>query len=164
MSEILDRVQPQGLIPRWSEKVRSGSIVSAVGQFETCGKGLWLVGRGGPVVAAATAQSLLIDGSIQSLLYVMTEDYLRSERPEGEREYSARLDDDLWILSGYGTEHRTESGWVDSTLDGVISRRFDRGLPTIVTSMQRPKEFFHGNLASEIFYQAAIMDVTREEG
>jgi len=163
VAPLLEGARPQGLVEKWSEHVAAGDVVRAVGNFEFCGKGLWLVGRHGVAVAAAVAQDLLISESIGSLLYLRSSDYLASERPEGEREFRSRLDDDLLILSGYGDEHRTESGWVDSTLDALIGRRFDQGLPTIVTSKSRPKDSFLGNLSSDIFLIAVIMEVTREE-
>lgn len=163
VAPLLEGARPPGLVEKWSERVTAGDVVRAQGNFDFCGKGLWLVGRNGVAVATAVAQDLLIRESIGSLLYLRSSDFLASERPEGEREFRSRVDDDLLILSGYGDEHRTESGWVDSTLDALIGRRFDQGLPTIVTSKSRPKDSFLGNLSSDIFFIAVIMEVTHEE-
>lgn len=161
--KISGRIAPKGIVDVWSNAVRDGKILRAEGQFETCGKGLWIAGNGGSAVACAAVQELLIDRTIESALYVRTEEYLQSERPEGERQYRNRTGADVLILSGYGAERRNESGWAEATLDNLVAGRFDAGLPTIVTSILKTPTTFCGFVGSEVFYGAAIMEASREE-
>lgn len=163
IAPILAKTRPEGLVEKWLGAFREGRILRAEGEFETCGKGLWVQGHNSAAVAAAAVQDLLLDSTVESALYVMTEDYLTAERPDGDKDLAFRAFDDVVILSGYGTERRSESGWAEATIDGLIARRFDRGLPTIVTSMLRPPTTFGGNLASEIFFITSIMESTHEE-
>jgi hypothetical protein len=159
----LELVRPLDVVQKWAQMVRDGKIVHSVGAVETCGKGLWLVGNQSTKIATAVAQQLLIEGAITSLFYTGVEDYLDSQRPGADTTYEGHRDDELWILKGYGTERRSESGWAVDTLDALISRRYDKGLPTIVASIFKPQDSFHGNLAADIFYSGVIMEVTHEE-
>lgn len=159
VKDLLQSVKPTGIVGKWADAVRGGKIVAAEGQFETCGRGLWLAGNGGGAIAASVVQDLIISSTIESALYVRTEEFLQSERPEGSRQYRDKAMSDVLILSGYGTERKTE--WAEATLDDLIVSRFDRGLPTIVTSLVKHPDSFCGYLGTEIFWSAAIMEATR---
>lgn len=159
ITPMLANVRPEKLIEEWYANVKRGKVVKAEGEFATCGKGIWFVGITSGPVACALSQSLIIDEAIESALYVRTEDYLQSERPEGERQYRSKIYSDLLILSGYGTERKTE--WAEATLDDILASRFDKGLPTIVTSAMKPPESIAGYLTGEMFFSAAIMDGNR---
>lgn len=161
ITPILNDIRPVDLVPLWYDIVKEGKVVKAEGEFATCGKGIWFVGVSSGPVACGIAQSLIIEGSISSALYIRTEDYLQSERPEGERQYRDRIYSDILVLSGYGTERKTE--WAEATLDDLIASRFDKGLPTIVTSTMKPPDSIAGYLSGEMFFSAAIMDGSRGE-
>ena len=145
VAEICGTMKPSGLIFEWMNYVREGKIISS-DNYSTCGKGLWIKGGGGVTPLVACMQDLIVEGTIMSALYVRTEDYLRSERPEGEREYRGLVTCDVMVLAGYGSERRTESGWAEATLDDLIVSRFDKGLPTLVTSLMVPPTSFAGYL------------------
>lgn len=165
VEQTLARVRPANAIREWDDAVRSGKVVEAEGMYQTCGVGLWIVGTQGSAVACALIQALIIDEVIDSALHVRTHDYLESERPQGSGEFRERAEESkILVLSGYGTERRNnESGWAVDTLDNLIASRFDRGLPSIVTTNMKPPASFCGNLAAEVFSVAAIMEAPREE-
>lgn len=163
VARVLSAMRPSDAVGVWMQAVRDGRIVRAQGHFATCGKGLWITGPHSAAVACAMVQELIITNSVVSALYVRTEDYLQSERPEGERQYRDRAMSEVLILSGYGSERRTESGWAESTLDNLVASRFDAGLPTVVCSHLKPPSSMCGYLGNELFYGAAIMETTREE-
>lgn len=153
--------RPEDALSRWRSDLESGLILRAEGAFETCGVGLFLTGRHAGVVAAALLQDLITDGVIESGLYVMVEDYLASERPDGDRVFSESIWSDVLVLAGLGTERRTD--FARETVEGMLSRRFDRGLPTIVASSRKMRDMLPEDLSMEAFRQIAIMEVSREE-
>lgn len=148
----LAQCDPPDGISLWVTRVSDGRIVRAQGEYLTCGKGLWLHGPNGPALGAAILQSLIVNEHIETGLFVRTEQYLQSERPEGDRQFRDRQECDVLVLAGYGTERRNESGWAEATLDNLIVTRYEQGLPTIVTSMRMPPTALSGYLCDELFY------------
>jgi hypothetical protein len=148
-------VRPHGIIEDWVAAVIDGKVVSSQ-DYTRCGKGIWVKGAGAVTPLVSALQDLIVGGHIMSGLYLRTEDYLRSERPEGEREYRDKIYNDVVILAGYGSERRTDSGWAEATLDDLLVSRFDKGLPTLVTSLSRPPESFSGYRSDEMFLPAMV--------
>lgn len=155
------KARPEDALARWRMDVASGKVVRAIGEFDTCGVGLFLTGRHASVVAAALLQDLIADEIVESGLYVMVEDYLASERPEGDRRFSESIWSDVLVLSGLGTERRTD--FARETVEGLLVRRFDRGLPTVIASAHKMRDILPEDLSMEAFRQVAIMEVSREE-
>lgn len=153
--------RPDGAIARWVGQLVDGKILRAVGHYETCGLGLFLTGRRATAVAAALLQDLLVGEVIESGLYVMGEDYLVSERPEGDRRFTESVWSDVLVLAGLGSERRTD--FARETLEGLLIRRFDKGLPTIVASGMKMHDLLPEDLTLEAFRQIAIMEVTGAE-
>lgn len=161
MRNVSITTRPEGALARWMQQLSDGKILRAVGHYETCGLGLFLSGRRSTTVAAAMLQDLLISESIESGLYVMAEDYLSSERPDGDRRFTESVWSDVVVLAGLGTERRTD--FARETLEGLMVRRFDKGLPTIVASGLKMNDLLSEDLAAEAFRQIAIMEVAGEE-
>lgn len=144
----------------WLDAVCGLKIVKAEGS-ELCGVGLLLVGKPGSgktTLATTVLQevgiraklSAWVSREIPSLpLYFTTyPDALMLAQKSYDRDEDAgflvdRLfgrarnsDDDvrILVLDDLGKEHRTASGWSENWFDHLLRARFDRGLPTIVTT------------------------------
>ena len=162
VQRVKSRLAPDLAVDGWLAGMRDGRILRAEGEYYTCGKGLWL---GGPDVgdlsalAAALTQELIIESVVESAYFITPEEYLTAERPDGDREVLEKCRRDVLVLSGYGSERRNEQGWAEATLAMLLSHRWDRGNPTIVTSNRSAPASF-GN---EMFYSAAIMGGTHGE-
>jgi hypothetical protein len=61
------------------------------------------------------------------------------------------------IIEGVGTHHQSASGWSDTVISGVLSRRYDRGLPTIVTT---PIARSLSGLPDDYWVKSAFAEVT----
>lgn len=141
--------------PKWTERALSGAVVAAVGQYETCGKGLWATGTMANAYMTATMRDLMVQ-TTYSGLYLPVNEYLDSVRPEGDRRFSARAaEDSIVVLSNVGTEPMTE--WTRASIRSLILKRFDAGLPTLVSAVCEPSEYLVDSLAEEIFVRIAIM-------
>lgn len=162
---IKARLTSADAVDGWIAGMRDGRILRAEGHYYTCGVGLWLVGRTVrdvadlSALAAAMTQELVIESVVESAYFVTPEEYLTAERPDGDREVLDKCRRDVLVLSGYGSERRNEQGWAEATLAMLLSHRWDRGNPTIVTSTRSAPESF----GSQMFYSAAIMGGTHGE-
>lgn len=147
----------------WMTSVRDGKIIRAVGS-NLCGKGLLLVGqpgRGKTTLALAVIQEMLTtfpleafsppeSGVVIKPCYFTTfNDVLELKgatmedaTPEQETLYYGMLGECLndsynirvLIIDDVGKEHASLSGWQKNMLHHVLRTRFNRGLPTIVTT------------------------------
>lgn len=134
VSELVDTSNPPGRIRNYLKSFREGDILRAVGKYKTCGRGLWIVGgEEADVIAAAILQSLILDQTIESGFYVNVHDLVEAESPTGES-FGDNLFSDLLVLQGPGDQHQSASGWSDNIIFGLLRRRYDRGLPTIVST------------------------------
>jgi hypothetical protein len=146
------------LVEKWVTAVREGRIIKAEGQFDTCGKGMWISNAHGAAIGAAIAQTMVIEGVAESIFYIRSQDYLRSEQPGGDREFRDKAESDIMILTSYGEEYRSENNWAGAVLDDLLASRFDKGLPTIVATSRKPPESLCGYLTSEMFWSIGIME------
>lgn len=148
---------PDDLATQWYDETLSGLVVAAVGHYETCGRGLWATRP----LATAYLTALMRDLMVQrpfSGLYVSVDNYLDSIRPDGDRRYSLRLEeDDLVVLANVGSEPMTD--WTRAAVRSLLIKRFDAGLPTLVSATVEPSEYLSDSLAKEMFLRVAIMKV-----
>ena len=133
-------------VANYSLRFRSGSILKAEGSPD-CGKGLLLAGSPGSgktALASVVAQALvrssrsLWEGVDRPVFFVTYPDYLLSLQRSFSTEESSlektALGAGLLVLDDLGKEHKTASGWSESVFDSLLRLRFDRGLPTLVTT------------------------------
>ena len=146
----------------WMSIFDMGDVVRASGN-RYCGRGLLLAGlpgRGKSTVAAATIQTIMLNSPLQAFdvseesvlirpCYFMTfNDVLAlqgrmMDSPtdweevlyygilgEAHDPYNIRV----LVIDDVGKEHASLSGWQSSVLHHVLRTRFNRGLPTIVTT------------------------------
>lgn len=146
---------PEGLTTTWAEDVLSGLVVAAVGEFETCGRGLWATGSGATTYLTALMRDLMVQRPFRGL-YLPVDDYLDSMRPDNERKYADRVaSDDIVLLANVGTEQMTE--WTRATVRSLLLKRFDAGLPTLVSATCERSEYLADTLAEEMFTRVGIM-------
>lgn len=136
------------------EKVRvyvdsfsSGKVLKAEG-VDACGRGLLLAGAPGSgktALSSVIAQELIrsvprpvwkeID---RPVFFVTYPEYLlslqKSFGTDEESLESIAMSSGLLILDDLGKEHKTSSGWAEATFDSLLRIRFDRGLPTFITT------------------------------
>lgn len=133
------RTQPEDVVSQYTHYFRDGKILRASGSYEMCGKGLWMVGdEPAEILAAAIVQALALEGHVGSAYWVDVNDFIESESPGGERLGEKRWSDIL-VIQGAGEHHKSASGWSDTLLYGLIRRRYDQGLPTVVASPLPPE-------------------------
>lgn len=132
----------------YKSSFHEGRILRAEGSAE-CGRGLLLAGSPGAgktALAAVLGQSLIRDttsrdfwnGFTHPVFFATYPEYLaslqRSFSKEEESLESIALNCGVLILDDLGKEHKTSSGWSEATFDYLLRLRFDRGLPTVVTT------------------------------
>jgi hypothetical protein len=148
------------MVATWMDKVAQGEIIRARGL--SCGLGLCLIGQPGhgkTVLSTVIAQTLIRSVTLDAL---STTQGVRPTRPIYFSYYPEMLDlakkamnndDDadslidalygrgqdidtvrVLILDDLGKEHTTASKWAEHFFDHLLRSRFDRGLPTIITS------------------------------
>jgi hypothetical protein len=157
-------VSPPHPLEQWIDKATSGLIIGAAGRFETCGVGLWLRGvRGGPALLSAILQHLMVEMEADGItgMYVNVEDYLQWER---DRDFEGSLlpqtrDRSVLVLAGLGGERSTE--WTDGTVRSLLTRRFEAGLPTLVSAQYAASTILGEGLGTEMFLPLAIMEASR---
>lgn len=156
--ECLDKADPRDATRNWSRSFREGRVLESEDP-RLCGRGLYLVGKfAADFIGAATMQALILEGHARTGLYINVTDLLEAESPDGEPLLDRRWVD-LMLINGVGTHHTTASNWSNSVLNGLIRRRFDRGLPTIITSPVGPQD---SGLVSGLFDQAFITVLFKE--
>lgn len=120
---------PDNAVHSYANAFREGKILRAEGFSESCGKGLWLYGKvQGPYVASALVQSLIMEGHASSATWVHIDDVIE----EGTYNTTIERFDDLMVIQGIGEHHKSASGFADTMISGLLRRRFNKGLPTIV--------------------------------
>lgn len=149
------QVDPEGPFQRWLLALREGRIVRAEGLLESCGLGLWAVGS----QASALLSAILAD-SADTLgyngLYLPVTDYLESMRPDGDRRFSDRVEaDEVLVLANLGSENQTD--WTQATVRSLLFKRYEEGLPTLVSAFDRPEAQLPPSFAHDAFLTVAIM-------
>jgi hypothetical protein len=132
-------VQPEGWLQKWTGAFREGRILRS-DDYKMCGMGLYIVGESrANFIGAAAMQALILQGHVKSARYITMEDLVEAESPEGERLGDRRWVD-LMLIKGVGMQRMTVADWGNSVVNSIVRRRYDKGLPTIVTSMAQPGE------------------------
>lgn len=154
------RTTPDGFVHQWIRSASEGKVIRAAGEFDTCGVGIWGRGDIGPAYFCAVLQDVMLalEESEATGLYINVEDFLDSERDFSDDAPRIPKDRDIMVLSGVGTERRTD--WTDGTIRALLTRRFELGLPTLVSSLYEPTEILNAGLAREAFVNVAIMRET----
>jgi DNA replication protein DnaC len=149
-------------IKKWIGHLDRGSVVRASGE-DNCGKGLLFAGkpgRGKSTVAASILQTVMLNSPLLAFdveeggvlirpCYFMTFNDVLSlsgrlmDSPtdweevlyygvlgEAHDSYNIRV----LVIDDVGKEHSSLSGWQKNVLHHVLRNRFNRGLPTIVTT------------------------------
>jgi DNA replication protein DnaC len=100
------------------------------------GKGLWLTTPDdrGHFYAATLLQTALVLGAAKSGLYLTVNDLVEAESPNADERLGDHRWVDLMVIQDVGTHHQSASGWSDNLISGVLSRRYDRGLPTVIST------------------------------
>lgn len=154
-------------INSWMAGVKSGKVIRNSGS-RTCGHGLILYGepgRGKTTLAVSIIQEMMVKFPLQSFdppesgvvirpCYFMTfnelldlkGEMMDSPTPEQETLFCGVLGECLndsyniriLVLDDLGKEHSTLTGWQKSLFHHVIRTRFNRGLPTIITTNIEP--------------------------
>ncbi len=148
---------------RWLDSVKNGKVIRAVGS-PACGLGLLLCGlpgRGKTTLALSVIQEMMTTFPLESFsppesgvvirpcYFTTFNDVLELKgatmedpTPEQETLYYGMLGECLndsynirvLIIDDVGKEHASLSGWQKNMLHHVLRTRFNRGLPTIVTT------------------------------
>lgn len=139
IADCLHAAEPADYFKKWMASFRDGEVLVSDNP-RLCGRGLYLVGGfEADFMGAVVLQVLLLEGQVSSGLYLNVEDFLESEAPDGER-LGERRWVDLLVLRGLGEHYSTATNWANSTLAGLVRRRLDKGLPTVVSTGKPPQE------------------------
>ena len=121
--------QPHGVIHSYAQAFRDGKILKAEGFSASCGKGLWIIGRTpAAAVSSAIVQSMIFEGFAANATWAHIDDVVE----EGTYNTTIERFSDLMVIQGIGEHHKSASGFADSMVSGLLRRRFNRGLPTLV--------------------------------
>lgn len=150
------RAKPLGRISTYVEDVLSGAVVAAQGRYKTCGLGVWATNpRATEYVTAMMRDFMVLDGF--SGLYVNTEDYLESMRPDRDAQYGDKVSEVSFMVLAYaGQENMTD--WTRSTIRALLMKRYEAGLPTLVSATVEPTEYLIDSLADSMFIRVGIME------
>ncbi len=134
--DVLDKythlAHPAGAIKGYADAFRAGKILRAEGQMNSCGKGLWLYDgnykEAPAVVASALVQALILGEHAESATWVHIDDVIE----EGTYDTTIERFDDIMVIQGIGEHHKSASGFADTMISGLLRRRYNKGLPTLV--------------------------------
>jgi DNA replication protein DnaC len=177
----------------WLSSVKSGKIINAIGE-RSCGKGLAFYGspgRGKTTLGAAIIQEamrtfsqdvfslndvrpcyFITYASLVDLKGLTMEEYVDESTENlfagimGEHKDEYR-NIKLLVLDDVGREHPSSSGWNKNLLHHVLRSRFNKGLPTIVTSniLQKNWAEWYGEATGSFTHEAfANIELNSEKG
>lgn len=143
-------------VSTYVEDVLSGAVVAAQGRYKTCGKGIWTTGpRANEFVTAMMRDFMVLDAFTG--LYVNTEDYLESMRPDRDAQYSDKVGEVSFMVLAYAGQE-TMTDWTRSTIRALLMKRYEAGLPTLVSATVEPTEYLIQSLADSMFIRVGIME------
>ena len=148
-------VSPPDVMQRWIDRLYAGQIVRAEAQLDFCGRGVWAVGPRSSAYLTALMRDFMVRTPATGL-YLNVEDYLDSNRPDRDPSAGIRaLEVDLLVLANVGSEVPTE--WSGGTIRGLLLKRFDDGLPTLVSAICEPTRYLVETLAREVLLRIGTM-------
>lgn len=183
-------------IKRWVKAVEEGRVIRAVSN-EACGKGLLFTGRPGhgkTTLALSIIQEMITkfpltafdppaDGVLIRPVYFLTyNDFLELKgamidgaTPDQEALFygilGECLDDSynirVLVLDDVGREHSSDSNWQKNQLHHILRTRFNKGLPTIVTSNKMLEDWAgpYGDATASFAKEAfAYLPIVSEKG
>lgn len=149
-------VKPQVRVTEYVENVLSGAVVAAQGRYKTCGRGVWATGDGATEFVTAMMRDFMVL-DVFTGLYVTSEAYLESMRPDGEEQYTAQAAAASFMVLAYaGQENMTD--WARTTVRSLLMKRYEAGLPTLVSATVEPTEYLIQSLADAMFLRVGIME------
>lgn len=179
-------------IADWSDALVQGRIIRAQGS-PSCGVGLLLVGKPGAGktrLAVSMAQDIILRAN--NTTWACWETPVSPVRfvtyPDALELAKSSMDDDaaasdwvdrmfgrsaesknirLLVLDDLGKEHRTSSKWAENFFDHLLRSRFDRGLPTVITSnvpLQQWEAIYGAPMASFAYEALSPLAIISEEG
>lgn len=150
------RAKPLGEISTYVSDVLSGAVVAAAGRYKTCGVGIWSTSPRATEYLTALMRDFMVLDAFTGL-YVSTESYLESMRPDREAQYSDKAAEvSFMVLSYAGQEAMTD--WTRSTIRALLMKRYEAGLPTLVSATVEPTEYLIDSLADSMFVRIGIME------
>ncbi len=193
-STRLDELDQKSLprVQAWVKKVLDGEVVGAIGS-PLLGKGLILQGEPGhgkTTMACAATMEILRKVNPQILrtdptsmpqrpvYYTTYPELLRTQKQSWDGDEMSQTIIDrafgdvagpfaLLVLDDIGKEHQTGSGWAENVFDQIFRRRFDLGLPTIVTTnlpVAQWADTYGKPMASFAHEAAYILDIIAKGG
>jgi DNA replication protein DnaC len=152
-SDLEDTPQKK-MVMDWVSTVKAGGVIKSPGS-PLAGLGLLLLGspgHGKTTLASVALQSLITDipGDVRNPIggFIDYPGLLRLKKStwDDETDEKAQLKLDkiygdagtlnmgVLVLDDVGKEYRTKNQWAENVLDELLRSRFNKGLPTIVTS------------------------------
>lgn len=148
--------KPQVRVTKYVEDVLRGDVVAAQGRYKTCGLGLWVTNTYATEFVTAMMRDFMVLDSYTGL-YVSTDAYLESMRPERDAQYTAQSSEASFMVLAYaGTEMMTD--WTRATIRALLMKRYEAGLPTLVSATCEPSEYLTESLADAMFLRVGIME------
>ena len=148
-SATLDNLNPRPDIEGWDASVATvHDYIDLYAEYAENGKGLLIcgpVGTGKSHMVAAVAIEVYKAGLVSRVIWRDAGRFIRSLAPDVEsrrgnlRDY---LTENLLVIDDLGGEYRTD--WSTGLFEEVISGRYDRQRPTIVTTNLAPDEIQKG--------------------
>lgn len=153
-------IRPRRALDDWTDALKGGRIIRAEGMLHSCGVGLWVVGPRGSDLLATVMMDAVETMGVRGL-YLPVTDYLDSLRGlDSDGRFNDRVEtDELLVLANVGTEAATE--WTKATVRALVIKRYEEGLPTLVSAADRPEAALPDSFAHDAFVPLAIMG--REE-
>jgi len=150
--------KPQVRVTEYVENVLSGAVVAAQGRYKTCGLGLWVTNAYATEFVTALMRDFMVLDSYTGL-YLSTELYLDSMRPERDAQYTAQAAEASFVVLAHaGIEMMTD--WTRATIRALLLKRYEAGLPTLVSASVEPTEYLPETLADSMFLRVGIMEST----
>lgn len=141
----LDNLNPRPDIPGWDASVATvRDYIDHYAEYAEAGKGLVIcgpVGTGKSHMAAAVSIEAYKSRLVWRVIWRDAGRFIRSLAPDADNRHGNLRDyitENLLVIDDLGGEYRTD--WSTGLLEDVISRRYDRQRPTILTTNLAPDD------------------------